>query len=68
MNFAYLELLVICENLENHVKVIKGFQRYHLKIVWEVILHAIPYQKPLIYLKKLPSLQVHHQTTYTFRG
>ena len=33
MNFVHLELLVVFDNIENHVKVLKGFQRYHLKIV-----------------------------------
>ena len=35
-------------------KSLKCFQRYHLRIFWQVILHDILYQKPLIYLRKLP--------------
>ena len=58
MNFVNLKLLVVCDNIENHVKVLKGFQRYHLKIVSEEILCAIFYQKPLTYLRKIPPLQV----------
>ena len=67
MNAVSLELLVVCDNIENHLKVLKvlkGYQIYHLKIILEVILHVIFYQKPLIYLRNLPSLQVRHQTTY----
>ena len=28
----HLELFFICDNIENHEKVLTGFQRYHLKI------------------------------------
>ena len=55
MNFVHFKLLAVCDNIENHVKVLKGFLRYHITIIWKVILCAILYQKPLIYLKKVPS-------------
>ena len=66
MNVVHLELLVVCNNTKNSLKVLKGVQKYHLKIVCEVILHAILYQIPLIYLRKLPLLKVRHQETHIF--
>ena len=33
MNVVHLELFIVCDNIENHVKLLKDFQRYHSKIL-----------------------------------
>ena len=57
MSIARLQLLAVLNNKENHVEVLKDFQKYHFDLAGEVILHAILYLKLLIYLRKLHSLQ-----------
>ena len=31
MNVVHLELIVVCDNIEYHVKVFKNFKRYHFE-------------------------------------
>ena len=36
MIFVHLEQLAVCYNFENHVKILKGFQKYHLSKAFDV--------------------------------
>ena len=52
MNVFHLELLVVCDNIENQLRSLKDFEIYHL--VREVIFHAITLSKAFETFKKTP--------------
>ena len=49
MNFVHLKLLVVCNDIENYVNVLTGFQRYRLKMVQIKLCHH-----------QLPSTTIYH--------